>query len=237
MPVNLNPGAAAFAMPQSRAGAWTNSRTWRSPEVVEKEAWDRKYKALKRAYPKTNIFDEGFDLKAHQAAIAAEEKERQEVAATYEANVIANRKRLDLPPPAPLKPAFGGKTFSTNYSNTLSWQTVFCPQYQSGREDVVAPWPAPAEMKYEGEERISTVALHRRFLGIPRVPGNETVNWQHLSAVPQYPLDNNYVILSSDDIFFRNHYIEQLEPSDEEGKEVLGTDIMEMLRSTRATWV
>jgi hypothetical protein len=74
----------------------------------------------------------------------------------------------------------------------LAQKTVFTPNFEDGREQIhasglemitkeIASWPSKAEMKYEGDDRIATVEIHRRFLGAPRTEGNETVNWQQRS--------------------------------------------------------
>lgn len=137
--------------------------------------------------------------------------------------------RSDFAIPPHLRPAFGGKEFDTNHSTVLCYETIFCPSWQKGKENV-APWPNKSEMKYEGDDRISTDRLHRRFPGAPRVEGNETVNWQHRAVIEQFPFDEFYYpIPHSVEIFLRTHLVADLEFSDEEGEEVLGKDFMEML--------
>lgn len=125
--------------------------------------------------------------------------------------------------------AFDGKEFDTNHGPVLSLETIFCPAWHKGKENT-APWPSKSEMKYEGDDRISTDRLHGRFPGAPRVEGNETVNWQHRLVIAQFPFDELYYpIPSAVDIFMRTHWIADLEFSDEEGVEALGEDFMDIL--------
>jgi hypothetical protein len=120
-------------------------------------------------------------------------------------------------PPGSCHTAFSGKfdcenfdgrtstTFMTNRSAVLSLPTVFTPNYKLGKA-YVAPWPSRSEMKYEGDDRIATDKLHRRFLGAPRVEGNETVNWQHRNVIEQYPLETFYSIPTKDEVFEWTHH-------------------------------
>ena len=133
--------------------------------------------------------------------------------------------------PSNIRAPFNGEDFKTktNHSAVLSYETVFCPQWQQGKENI-APWPGKSEMKYEGDDRISTDRLHGRFPGAPRVPGNETVNWQHRAVVDQYPFDDFYYpIPNAAEILMRTHWVEELEFSDEEGEKAIGKDLVDML--------
>ncbi|KAK3696160.1 hypothetical protein LTR37_018131 [Vermiconidia calcicola] len=136
--------------------------------------------------------------------------------------------QFPLPPP-PIRRAFDDKIFDTNHSNVLSHRTVFCPQSDKGRENV-APWPSRSEMKYEGDDRISTDRLHGRFPGVPRVEGNDTVNWQHKATIEQYPFDDFYYpIPQAFEIIDRTHFVAELEFTDQEGEQILGKELMGLL--------
>ncbi|EME49014.1 hypothetical protein DOTSEDRAFT_76458 [Dothistroma septosporum NZE10] len=90
--------------------------------------------------------------------------------------------------------------FCNNLSLVLCRPTVFShghsikrfdPDYELGSvPKPEAEFPGLAEMKYEGDERIATDLLHRRFMGAPRVHGNDTFNWAQAAIIPQYPLDD-----------------------------------------------
>ena len=131
-------------------------------------------------------------------------------------------------PPGSACTAFSGKfssdttdtstTFNTNLSPVLCLPTVFTPNYMLGKE-FIAPWPNRTEMKYEGDDRIATDKLHSRFLGAPRVEGNETVSWQHRNVIEQYPLENYNHIPTAIEVFERHHHIPGLEADNESVEE------------------
>jgi hypothetical protein len=144
-------------------------------------------------------------------------------------------------PPGSACTAFSGKfgsdttdpstTFNTNLSPVLCLPTVFTPNYRLGKQ-FVAPWPSMHEMKYEGDERIATDILHSRFLGAPRVEGNETVSWQHRNVIEQYPLENFHHIPTALEVFERNHHFPGLEADNESVEEawhLLGRELYELL--------
>ena len=146
--------------------------------------------------------------------------------------VVGKRQRLQgarFPIPPHIREPFAGKDFDTNHGSVLCYETIFCPRWEKGKEDI-APWPPKSEMKYEGDDRISTDRLHRRYPGAPRVEGNETVNWQHRAVIEQFPFDDFYYpIPHAVEIFLRTHWVEELEIPDEEGEEYIGKDLMGML--------
>jgi hypothetical protein len=122
-------------------------------------------------------------------------------------------------------------TFNTNLSPVLCLPTVFTPNYKLGK-DFIAPWPSRSEMKYEGDDRIATDKLHARFLGAPRVEGNETVNWQHRNVIEQYPLEIYNHIPTALEVFERTHHIPGLEADGEcveEAWHLLGRELYELL--------
>lgn len=211
--------------------AYGSSRTWKSEKVLADENWVRRQKALRRRYPKSRIFNEGFKIREHEAAVEYDGFIRAHFGGQQEAEEMNTRLRMGIPPlfaPAPPRPAFDGKNFSTNHSSVLAQKTVFCPQFREGKV-AVSPWPTKAEMVYEGDSRISTDQLHRRFPSLPRVQGHNTANWQQLAAIDQYPLDKVHVVPSSVDVFIRWHKIKELEFTDEQGEQRLGKDFMDML--------
>jgi len=144
-------------------------------------------------------------------------------------------------PPGSAYTAFSGKlgadtdaatsTFNTNLSPVLCLPTIFTPNYKLGKQ-FIAPWPSRSEMKYEGDDRIATDKLHSRFLGAPRVEGNETVNWQHRNVIEQYPLENYNHIPTTLEVFERTHHIPGLEADGEfveEAWHLLGRELYELL--------
>lgn len=137
-------------------------------------------------------------------------------------------------PSTPSRSAFSGKTvagptFTSNLSPVLALPTVFTPQYKLGRP-YLAPWPSKSEMKYEGDDRIATDKLHGRFLGAPRVEGNETVNWQHRNVIEQYPFENYHTVPSEADVMLKSHFVDEADhATEEEAKHMLGEDLYSLL--------
>lgn len=144
-------------------------------------------------------------------------------------------------PPGSSRAPFSGKlnykdgitsfTFMSNLSPVLCLPTIFTPHWKIGKESV-APWPSRSEMKYEGDDRIATDKLHSRFLGAPRVEGNETVNWQHRNVIQQFPLEDFYHIPNELEVLERTHHFPGLEAdgeSVEEAWHLLGRELYDLL--------
>lgn len=216
-----------------------NSRTWTNPAV--KAAKDKRAlnNARKKLCPRSPFWDEGLDMTLHLKEIAAlvEECQKPVTLPPLSEAALQFRQQFDLPdppPPPPMRKAFEGKTinespeFISNFSVVVCSRTVFTPYWQKDKY-FVAPWPNKQEMKYEGDDRISTDKLHGRFLGAPRMDGNETVNWQHRTMIPPWPLENYYHKPCETDVWERHHHIEELQPTDEEGREALGNELFDLL--------
>lgn len=119
--------------------------------------------------------------------------------------------------------------WKTNRSAILHFPTIFSFHYTVNKSSI-APWPSAQEMKYEGDDRISTDKLHGRFLGAPRVEGNETVNWQHRAIISQEWLDDFLFPLPGEvEIWMRGHWVAELEFGDREGREILGEELWRCL--------
>jgi len=137
-------------------------------------------------------------------------------------------------PPTTFRPAFSGKTiegpgFDSNLSPVLCVPTVFTPSYELGKLHV-AQWPSRSEMKYEGDDRIFTDKLHGRFPGAPRVPGNETVNWQQTKVIVQYDLENYHTVPSEAAVMLKSHFIDEADhATEEEAIHMIGSELLEML--------
>ncbi|KAM3418584.1 hypothetical protein BST61_g4560 [Cercospora zeina] len=118
-------------------------------------------------------------------------------------------------------------SFDDGRSAVLGLPTVFNPFHPS---HAVAGWPCPNEQQYEGDGRIATDLLHRRFPAVPRVPGNATVNWQQRKAIEAWPLENFWESRSNDvEIMMRSHYIPGIEFTDDQGVEAIGQELMSLL--------
>lgn len=85
-----------------------------------------------------------------------------------------------------------------NYSRALGEQTIWCTDWQNGKEEI-APWPCIAEMKWEGDDRAKTGV--GRFPPLPREQGPVGLPWSQLQVVEQYPLDKIAQIPTMEDIY------------------------------------
>ena len=101
--------------------------------------------------------------------------------------------------PVVILPAMAGRTFNDGLSTVLWEPTMWSPWYFPTDARPQAPWPCPEEMKEEGDER--NTSRFGRFLGLPRVPGNETVAWKQKNYLPPLPFDEVWSLPSKDNFF------------------------------------
>lgn len=172
------------------AASHTNSRTWNSDFTVQKKEWQRVEESLGRmnllrssVVPKTMR-----DWLAHQ-------RDRANAKMEWEQRKLEdmNRSLRDprLPPggrPVKIRPAFRGRAFEhKNYSSVLVCSSVWAHMYEPPAERPDPLWPCAEEMKEEGDER--NTSGFRRFPALPRVPGNDTVQYK-LKAIQAFlPFD------------------------------------------------
>lgn len=175
---------------QPSAASHTNSKTWTSNLVVEKERWQRVEDSLRGMHllrssvvPKTLK-----EWLAHQRARADAKKEREQRKLDD-----MNRSLRDsrLPPPnRPVRigPAFLGRAFEhKNYGSVLVFPTVWARMYEPPADRLDPMWPCAEEMKEEGDERHTS--NYRRFPALPRVPGNHTVQYKLKAIQPFLKFD------------------------------------------------
>ena len=211
------PQAFRSAIPtQPRAATHTNSRTWVNPRTHLQARWTEVYKNLKDmsiikevvnpqaptsatgsfCVPKT--FHDWLD---HRLEIANDSAREARHRLSILQKHLRARRHPDLPPAgetAPIiTPPFGGRIFGDGRGSTLAWPTIWSPWRQQrptalprqtseeGRPEAL--WPCEEEMREEGNERMTSG--FRRFLGLPRIPGNDTVNWKQLKVLPMLPFD------------------------------------------------
>ena len=66
--------------------------------------------------------------------------------------------------------------------------------------------------------------------------GDDTIGWQQRPIIAQYPFDDFYFpIPQAVDVFMRSHYIADLEFDDEDGREILGSQLLDAL-DTKMQW-
>jgi len=193
--------------------------------------------AKRKLCPKSPFFIDNFnDLAKHKKDWKEGEERRAQLSmqeALKQEKIDKQRADLELPPVevAPIGEAFGGTFLTGNRSAVLLHHTIFCPDWRKDKE-AIAPWPSKHEIEYEGDGRIATDKLHRRFPPLPRVDGNETVNWQHRALVPPYALEDFYYPLPDElDICLRKFEMEDQLFREVDGELVLEGDFDKIMAS------
>ncbi|EME87777.1 uncharacterized protein MYCFIDRAFT_75611 [Pseudocercospora fijiensis CIRAD86] len=218
----------------------TQSSKWVAPRIVADQAIQaqRQQQAHLNRHranfcPRSDVWPQDYDINTHRTFIARDRASMNRLLDARNRRIARDRIEAGhLHDPPATNTAFNERyeAWGNNLSSVLALPTVFTPHHNLTRTTPAADWPEPHEQKYEGDERISTDVLHGRFLPHPRVPGNGTVNWQQRSFVPQQMLENfHYPIPDENEILLRSHRVEELEVSDEVGKELIGDELMEQL--------
>ncbi|TKA32836.1 hypothetical protein B0A50_01062 [Salinomyces thailandicus] len=155
----------------------------------------------RRLCPESPFLSEYHDVAQHKLEWEAGEKRREERKAhQYDWVTATNelREALDLPrvfiPPIPL--AYQGRIPTGNFGFLLQ-PTIFCPDWEANKGPV-APWPSKHERDYEGDGRIATDPIHRRFLPLPREDTEDGANWQHRPLIPAFDLEEFYYPIPDD---------------------------------------
>ena len=169
----------------------TNSNTWISTDLAEKDRWDTVEKSLKRMrFDRSPFVPADLDgWLEHRAAYADCQ------AATGKRRLIQKERLFKAGSPTrryAIRVAFGGRTFSGNRGFVLSHCSMWSPWFVASGTRPIAAWPVIEELKEEGDERHTSG--FGRFLPIPRVPGNETVAWKQKAFVPASPMDCVYPV-------------------------------------------
>ncbi|EMC95013.1 hypothetical protein BAUCODRAFT_25142 [Baudoinia panamericana UAMH 10762] len=245
---------------------YTQSRTWLSPNYrgsarptgPARRSNLQLNDARRKLCPNSPFWHRDFDLDLHKSDWKAGELRRKQALLTQKAHEQDLHDRLHDPntPDRPIRRPLTGILFPTQLSGTLlcnrgsvlgGEETIWCPQYLSYKSDV-APWPSRHEMDYEGDGRLATDRLHRRFLPLPRVDedaASQQKNWQHRAVVPQAWFDEVYACgperldnplrISWEDVWFRCFWVGEREFEDEsgevdgEGKHAVGEALLAVL--------
>jgi hypothetical protein len=215
---------------------YPSSKSWISPKIKQNAQRQRLNMARRKVCPRSPFWSADFDLEQHRKEWEAgrtrlhKQRLKQNLGGA-EPRLKSSDTRFPVPPTIRCEP-FNGKDFDGHYSPVLCMETIFCPQFEQGEKGKknIAPWPSKSEMKYEGDDRISTDQIHGRVLAAPRVEGNETVNWQMRGIIGQYSMDD-FLYPPPDDvvIMHRIWWIGEFEFTDEQGEEAVGKELMGML--------
>ncbi|KAL9020919.1 MAG: hypothetical protein Q9185_001882 [Variospora sp. 1 TL-2023] len=187
--------STAASTPYLQDASYTNSRTWVSPRVREKDEWKRVNEGVHAM--ELNHFDhspfipKSFDeYLRHKAEYLNDQK--KDMQAKYGGAAITH-KRVGRVMNG-IQPGDGGD----GRGAVLAEKTIWCPWDASTEDHPQAPWPCAEEMREEGDERHTS--QFGRFLALPRNPGNETVSYKHRSPIKQHHFDRVWEVPNPDDI-------------------------------------
>ena len=201
----------------------SNSRTWVHPRTRQQAMWAEVYRNLKDM----SIIKEGQESPSGAIVIVgggsfcvprtfndwvehrkefANDRAMEARRSLHAARAHKTTPRhVDLPPAGEIAPItimpFVGKRFRDGRASVLGECTVWTHWRNEGhgspgKEREEAPWPSSEEMQEEGNER--NTSQFRRFLALPRVPGNHTVNWKQKPVIPMLPFDEVWRLPTKD---------------------------------------
>ncbi|GAB7337058.1 hypothetical protein MBLNU457_g2466t1 [Dothideomycetes sp. NU457] len=222
--------------------AYGKSLTWKHPRVIQYEARSKLNRQRGRFCPRSDSFTLNFDIAKHReeyAQLLHDYRIRKTNITEDEFNVHWNEVkedkefragREDYRPRPKREPAiaFNGKDFADTRGTVLACETIWAPNPEQA-ERPIAEWPVYQEMKFEGDDRMRSDKLHRRFLPLPRVPANETVLWSQRAVVQSYEWDEQYRPLSDEDVVFLHNRVEGEEAVEEGARHVLGEALLSAL--------
>ena len=167
----------------------TNSRVWVAPKTAELETWQKTRGNLQRMslIPKSPNLPTTFsDWLQHRADFL--DFQTRQMRATMKKKEELHRMQGTLESKfVEAKQPFGNYTFGDGMSPVLGERSIWSPWPVDASTYDPAPWPSIQEMKEEGDERHTSG--YGRFLALPRVPGNSTVNHKQRNRVIANPLD------------------------------------------------
>lgn len=187
----------------------TASKTWKSDHILEKEEYERVRQRVRHVAPEqfkqharpnggpSKIFPQnGSEWTQHKAEIAALAAEDREKNARILRDQLSAWKHI---PKGQRKivSKFGeqGKVFKDGMSPVLAVPTIWSAEYTG----IVADWPLPAEMKWNGDNRESNLARTKvgRFLPPPRAPSQSTIAWHDQAFMIPLALDQTGPVYTS----------------------------------------
>lgn len=177
--------------------SYSFSKTWQSPEAAGREQYAIQITNLKRLFPKSPIANVQFkDWVEHrvQVVTASSAQIQREATARQERKMVDDElKRRHVRCFKPLNgkefedTLSNGTVVKSNRSAVLGMPTIWCPEPHAPWMRFTAPWPGQQELKWEGDDRMSSDA--GRFPPLPREWRNSTVAWHHCPMVQPLELD------------------------------------------------
>ncbi|EAS36114.1 uncharacterized protein CIMG_01468 [Coccidioides immitis RS] len=161
--------------------SYSASKTWVSPQTKELETWTKIRDSIMRISPRSPFIPKTFaDWLEHRVAI--KEDQLRKVARKI-ARISGRDDRQEIT----IHPVLGVKEIEDRRALVLARETIWRQSLESFPGRRLAPWPSYEEYKHEGDDR--SKSGYRRFLPLPRDPGNVTVNWKQRKPLPQYLFD------------------------------------------------
>ena len=210
---------------QPRVTTYTNSRTWVNPRTQFHTRWVHVYKSLKDmslikdgpptkpGHSKSNLGSfcvpkTMSEWSEHLSGFSVDRAKRAKQRLYYMERHRLTPRHPDLPPAGEVALVavvpFGGRNFNDGRGSVLAWQTTWTPWKpcqkaglgMTGEDRPEALWPCAEEMKEEGNER--NTSQFSRFVPLPRVPGNPTVNWKQKKVLPMLSFDEIWQLPSKE---------------------------------------
>ena len=182
----------SFPITHSRTRLWANH-----PRMAELDRWLEVERHLKRMelIPRSPFVPHNFEewVAFRHERLEDERLDQAKKLAKWQSSRMCPLGQIE---PVVILPAMGGRRLFDGRSTVLCQQTIWSPWYFPTDERPQAPWPCPEEMKEEGDER--NTSRFGRFPGLPRVPGNETVNWKQKNHLPLLPFDEVWSLPNAD---------------------------------------
>ncbi|GIK03289.1 hypothetical protein Aspvir_007358 [Aspergillus viridinutans] len=161
--------------------SYTSSKTWISDIIKECDRFVRISKdSLFTAPESPNVPEAYCEWLEHRVFINQRTQEAESRRRTLRASKRVSQAKTSIQP-------FAGKTFKDTRSSVLAMETIWLPPTSFHLERPVAPWPCSDELTSDGPMR--SMSGYSRFPPLPRVPGNETVNWRKRAPITPYPFD------------------------------------------------
>ncbi|CRG92254.1 hypothetical protein PISL3812_09311 [Talaromyces islandicus] len=169
---------SSHATRKPAAASGTCSLTWVSAEAKERDHYRKMRLNMEFIAPKSPFVPSNFKKwLLHRASVL-------EARARSIKNCIADSKGTEK---GNAQLVFHERKWSDTRSHVLSQETIWRNHGPENPSRPQAPWPDSSERKHEGYQRVRSG--YKRFLPLPRVPGNQTVNWKQRSPIATYEFD------------------------------------------------
>ncbi len=195
--------------------SYSFSRTWVSDEMKERDKFFDTLENLERMtlVPRSPFLPTTLaEWYAHRLGLKEAEIKEENRKMALRITADAAKKKITDPNGRCIKPAFGDKAFGDNRSAVLAFESIWCLWSTATTEKPQAPWPTRNEMEFEGDERVTSG--YNRFPPLPRVPGNETVNWKCKANIRAHGFDQVWTLStaqSTDAVLDDEQKLEMLE--------------------------